>query len=300
MELRAVIQALSNLPDDLHIWVMTDSAYVKNGILEWLPNWIRNHWRTSSGGAVANRTMWERLMTEVSRMHKVQWAWVKGHKSHLLNEVADSLATMGVQHLTPFENVQYLHSLNEDSDHETYTISKAGETPGLTERANAIPGTAYVMKDGDNLAEYISGSTPAFTPQATPQSSAYSSAPVSDASSVSLSEGEESDTQQPPPESEPEDRHAYWDNLGSQGCASHRFPAPHGGYLTVLTEPCMALPRKCLCIEPEDPLTKEDRMAQIVSLGRILTLLCPRNQLGSLPHGKGSNRNHYPPIHSIL
>jgi ribonuclease HI len=46
MELRAVIQALSILPNDLHIWVMTDSAYVKNGILEWLPNWIQRGWKT--------------------------------------------------------------------------------------------------------------------------------------------------------------------------------------------------------------------------------------------------------------
>jgi ribonuclease HI len=72
MELRAVIQALTNLPNDLHIWVMIDSAYVTNGILEWLPHWIRNHWQTSNGGAVANRTMWETLLEEVSRMRKVE------------------------------------------------------------------------------------------------------------------------------------------------------------------------------------------------------------------------------------
>jgi ribonuclease HI len=74
MELRAVILALSNLPSDLHIWVMTDCAYVKNGILEWLPNWTQKGWKTSNGGAIANRTMWEKLMSEVSRMRKVQWS----------------------------------------------------------------------------------------------------------------------------------------------------------------------------------------------------------------------------------
>jgi hypothetical protein len=138
-------------------------------------------------------------------MRKVQWSWVKGHNGHLLNEVADSLATMGVQNLTPFENVQYLHPLNEDPDHETDVISEAEETPGLTEKANLVPEMAFAMKDGDNLADHISGPTPVVTPQSTPQVSAYPSASLSNASPVSLSELEDSDTQPQRPESEPEE-----------------------------------------------------------------------------------------------
>jgi ribonuclease HI len=43
MEIRAVVEALRVLPDGVHVWVSTDSAYVKKGVAEWLPNWERNH-----------------------------------------------------------------------------------------------------------------------------------------------------------------------------------------------------------------------------------------------------------------
>jgi ribonuclease HI len=33
MELRAVIEASRNLPDDVHVWISMDSAHVKNGIM---------------------------------------------------------------------------------------------------------------------------------------------------------------------------------------------------------------------------------------------------------------------------
>jgi hypothetical protein len=37
MELRAVIEALPNLPEGVHVSVSTDSAHVKRGITEWIP-----------------------------------------------------------------------------------------------------------------------------------------------------------------------------------------------------------------------------------------------------------------------
>jgi ribonuclease HI len=58
MELRVVIEALRNLPNDMHVWISTDSADVKRGITEWLPNWIRNGWQNAQGQAVANQTWW--------------------------------------------------------------------------------------------------------------------------------------------------------------------------------------------------------------------------------------------------
>jgi ribonuclease HI len=79
MELRAVIEALRVLPDNIHVSVSTNSAYVKRGITEWLPGWRWNGWRNAKGAAVANRTMWEKLIELVSRMPKVEWSWVNGH-----------------------------------------------------------------------------------------------------------------------------------------------------------------------------------------------------------------------------
>jgi ribonuclease HI len=96
MELLAVTEALANLPDGMHVWVMTDSAYVKNGIMQWVSTWIRNGWKNSGGARVANKSLWERLIAGVNRMKRVEWSWVKAHNGRLLNECADTLATRGV------------------------------------------------------------------------------------------------------------------------------------------------------------------------------------------------------------
>jgi hypothetical protein len=47
MELCAVIEALRNLPNDTHVWISTDSAYVNRGITEWLLNWLVRNWRNA-------------------------------------------------------------------------------------------------------------------------------------------------------------------------------------------------------------------------------------------------------------
>jgi ribonuclease HI len=57
MEILAVTEALANIPDDMHVWIMTDSAYVKNGITQWVSNWIRNGWKNSSGARVSNKSL---------------------------------------------------------------------------------------------------------------------------------------------------------------------------------------------------------------------------------------------------
>jgi ribonuclease HI len=77
MEILAVVEALANIPDGMHVWVMTDSAYVKNGITQWVPNWIRNNWKNSGGARVSNQSLWKRLIAAVERMKRVEWSWVK-------------------------------------------------------------------------------------------------------------------------------------------------------------------------------------------------------------------------------
>ena len=91
MELMAAIAALEALTRPSTITVVTDSAYVKNGITEWLANWKRRGWRTAAGGAVKNAELWRRLEAAQTR-HAVRWEWVKGHAGHPENERADALA----------------------------------------------------------------------------------------------------------------------------------------------------------------------------------------------------------------
>ena len=92
MELRAAIEALKALKRRTEITLITDSVYVKKGMSEWLPNWKKNHWKTSSKKPVKNRDLWQELDTLAST-NIVTWKWVKGHAGTPENERADTLAT---------------------------------------------------------------------------------------------------------------------------------------------------------------------------------------------------------------
>lgn len=91
MELMAAISALEALKVACDVVLWTDSQYVRQGITEWLPGWIRRGWKTSGGGAVKNQDLWERLSVAAAR-HQVEWKWVKGHAGNPGNERADQLA----------------------------------------------------------------------------------------------------------------------------------------------------------------------------------------------------------------
>ena len=102
MELLAAIAALEGLERPARITVVTDSAYVMNGITTWMTNWKRRGWRTADGKPVKNRELWQRLEGACAR-HEVRWEWVKGHAGHPENERADALARAG---MAPFKPVR--------------------------------------------------------------------------------------------------------------------------------------------------------------------------------------------------
>lgn len=96
MELLAAINALEVLERPAEITIVTDSAYVKNGITSWLHGWKKNGWKTSAKKPVKNAELWQRLDAAQAR-HKVHWQWVKGHAGHPENERADELAREGMK-----------------------------------------------------------------------------------------------------------------------------------------------------------------------------------------------------------
>ena len=100
MELMAAIMALETLERASKITVVTDSAYVKNGVTGWIHGWKRNGWKTSSKKAVKNVELWQRLDAAQAR-HDVTWEWVKGHAGHPENEKADELARAGMAPFKP-------------------------------------------------------------------------------------------------------------------------------------------------------------------------------------------------------
>jgi ribonuclease HI len=96
MELTAVIEGLRGLKRACRVRVHTDSQYVQKGIQEWLVNWKRKGWKTSTGQPVKNRDLWEAL-DRLASEHHVEWHWVRGHAGHEGNERADALANRGVE-----------------------------------------------------------------------------------------------------------------------------------------------------------------------------------------------------------
>ena len=100
MELLAAINALETLEKPSELTVVTDSAYVKNGVTGWIFGWKRNGWKTSNKKPVKNVDLWQRLDAAQER-HAVTWKWIKGHAGHAENERADELARAGMEPFKP-------------------------------------------------------------------------------------------------------------------------------------------------------------------------------------------------------
>lgn len=98
MELTAPIEALKLLKQPCIVDIYTDSKYVKQGIEEWIHNWLKNNWRTANKKPVKNADLWQSLY-EQTQKHQVSWHWVKGHSGDKYNDIADELAVKAKESL---------------------------------------------------------------------------------------------------------------------------------------------------------------------------------------------------------
>ncbi len=92
----AVIKALEFFKSPWPIELYVDSQYVKKGLTEWLPGWLKRNWKNSANKPVKNKDLWLQLL-EQSKRHQIEWFWVKGHSGDAGNERADELANQGVE-----------------------------------------------------------------------------------------------------------------------------------------------------------------------------------------------------------
>lgn len=93
MELMAAIIGLEALRKPCRVDLYSDSKYLTDAFNQkWIDSWQKNNWKTSSGSAVKNRELWERLLRAMEP-HSVSFHWVKGHDGHPENERCDQLAT---------------------------------------------------------------------------------------------------------------------------------------------------------------------------------------------------------------
>ena len=97
MELTAAIKAIESIDKNESIILHTDSTYVQKGITEWIINWKKKNWITSTKKPVANKDLWLKL-DEYNVSRDIKWTWVKAHQSgdsndSIYNNMADKLAT---------------------------------------------------------------------------------------------------------------------------------------------------------------------------------------------------------------
>lgn len=91
-ELKGVINALKALKTThIPVELYCDSAYVVNGINQWVKGWKRNGW-TKKGGEIKNLELWKELDRLVALQDDLQILKVRGHSGNEGNERADYLA----------------------------------------------------------------------------------------------------------------------------------------------------------------------------------------------------------------
>jgi len=96
MEMMAAIQALEAMKANHHdIILITDSSYLRDGIMKWIHGWKKRGWKTADKKPVKNVDLWQRLDL-LAQSHKIEWRWVRGHTGDPGNERADELARQGL------------------------------------------------------------------------------------------------------------------------------------------------------------------------------------------------------------
>ena len=94
MEIQAALEAVRALAGPLV--VVSDSTYVVNCFRDgWWQGWLARGWMTSAKKPVANRDLWEPLVTAVRERGDVSFRWVKGHSGDPMNDLVDSAGRRG-------------------------------------------------------------------------------------------------------------------------------------------------------------------------------------------------------------
>ncbi len=107
MEIMAAVAALNHLKDNdgnalsLPITIFSDSKYLVNGFMLWLPKWKVTRWRGSGNKPVKNPDLWKALDALTAPL-TLAFEWVEGHAGDPDNEAADALASAAIPERTGF------------------------------------------------------------------------------------------------------------------------------------------------------------------------------------------------------
>ncbi len=92
MELTAAISGLRALKEPCEVALYSDSKYLVDAFLQgWIESWREKGWKRGRE-ELKNPDLWEEIY-KLSKIHKIEFIWVKGHNGHDYNERCDRLAT---------------------------------------------------------------------------------------------------------------------------------------------------------------------------------------------------------------
>ncbi|KAI0454315.1 hypothetical protein F5B21DRAFT_240231 [Xylaria acuta] len=89
--------------------IATDSSYLVDGATEWVRSWVRNGWKTRTGGSVKNQDLWELFLGEVEKCRETGLEVELWKIPREMNEVADAVAKETIYKgaaPTDFENIR--------------------------------------------------------------------------------------------------------------------------------------------------------------------------------------------------
>ena len=99
----AALQLLAGKGARLKVLIVSDSQYLVRGMREWVPGWVGRGWKRKEGPS-ENLELWKALLAS-TRLHEVQWTWVRGHKGHAKNEYANDLAVLAAKEQKTSEGI---------------------------------------------------------------------------------------------------------------------------------------------------------------------------------------------------
>ncbi len=92
MELTAIIQGLSTLPESAQLELFTDSELCVNILTKWAAGWEKRGWRRKDG-EIKNLDLVKEAYQLALAHPRVVIKWIKAHNGWLWNEYADSLSS---------------------------------------------------------------------------------------------------------------------------------------------------------------------------------------------------------------
>ncbi|KAM7185473.1 Ribonuclease H-like domain containing protein [Naviculisporaceae sp. PSN 640] len=143
-----------------HVVNKSDSTYLVNSVVQDLPRWLRNGWKTSRGLPVANRDLWEWIVAEIRHLQELNTSVSFWRVPRSDNVEADGLANRGLSKKFDKEILSWPEEIENWKQEGWYTAAIELGPPGMARQPacmwaqiwkyhnHATKNAAYVARHG--------------------------------------------------------------------------------------------------------------------------------------------------------